>query len=145
MKNAILIASGMDDWADADVWRLAAEQSYITSLGKARKIHDDDSLKVLQGLREELDQLSEFRARDLDAFNAQFASDEEDEDENEDEEEDADAGVEAKDAGGEPETIVLPIRSPSEHDSKTKLVPAIKVDAPTNHSLATSSAPKEIR
>jgi len=31
IKNNILIASALDDWEDADVYRLTAEQSYITS------------------------------------------------------------------------------------------------------------------
>jgi hypothetical protein len=54
----------MDDWEDADVWRLAAEQAYITALDKATRIRDDNSLKAFPGLREELDQLGEDEVED---------------------------------------------------------------------------------
>jgi hypothetical protein len=53
----------MDDWADANVSRLAAEQAYITAFGKAKGVHDDNTLRAFSGLRKELARLDEFRAR----------------------------------------------------------------------------------
>jgi hypothetical protein len=147
IKNAILIVSAMDDWADADVWRLAAEQAYITAVREAKSVYDDHTLKAFAGLREELDQLNMLKARDFEALIALGKEDEEryeededdyeddyedgnkdedknkDEDENEDEGEGEDEGEdedEGANASLEAETIDLPIRPASEHDHKTR-------------------------
>lgn len=100
----------MDDWVDADIWRLTAEQAYITARDKATKIHDEKSLKALPELREELDQMIEFRVQDIQAFKMSiFPADEDDgEGEGEVEEEGVD------------ETIVLPLHPPREKTHKAK-------------------------
>jgi hypothetical protein len=117
----------MDDWADADVWRLAAEQAYITAVREAKSVHDDHTLKAFAGLREELDQLNMFKARDFEALVALGEEDEEgyeEDDEENNEKEDGDEEEEKEDEGAhasvEAETIDLPIRPASEHNHKTR-------------------------
>lgn len=117
----------MDDWEDADVWRLAAEQAYITALDKATRIRDDNSLKAFPGLREELDQLGEYRAQDFTALQMHIASDYEDDGEDEVEDDCAD------------ETMNLPLLPPS------KQTPTVKVDWPTENISNASSVRKEAR
>lgn len=55
----------MDDSADADVWRLSAEQQYTTSLHLEKQKNDTNGLEILQDLRGEWEQLNEFRREDL--------------------------------------------------------------------------------
>jgi hypothetical protein len=121
----------MDDWADAEVWKLAAEQAYITAFGKAKTTQSDNTREAFAELRYELDQLDMFKARDFDELIALAEEDEkryeeneeeyeeddyegEDEDdyENKDEDKGEDAGQRA-DASVEAETIDLPIRQAS--------------------------------
>jgi hypothetical protein len=162
IKNAILIVSAMDDWADAEVWKLAAEQAYITAFGKAKNKHSDNTREAFAELRYEFDQLDMFKVRDFEALVALGEEDEEryeedeeeygeddyegeDEDDyegqNKDEDEGEDAGQGAN-ASAETETIDFPIRQASKHDPKTNSVPAVKVDTAANGSPDTSSAPK---
>jgi hypothetical protein len=145
----------MDDWADAEVWKLAAEQAFITAFGKAKDNHSDNTREAFAELRYEVDQLDMFKVRDFEALVALGEEDEEryEEDEEEYEEDDyeddnnEDEGEdesEAKDEGAhasvEAETIDL--QPASEHDSKTNPVPVIEVDTTTNGPFATSSVPK---
>ncbi|KAF2132908.1 hypothetical protein P153DRAFT_309696 [Dothidotthia symphoricarpi CBS 119687] len=93
IKNCILLASALDNWDDADVWRLAAEQAYITSFREANRKQDTNSLETLQDLRAELDTLNKFRQEDMailvdDETSNSDMSGEEDEDEDEDEDKD---------------------------------------------------------
>jgi hypothetical protein len=120
----------MDDWADAEVWRLVAEQAYITAFGKAKTAHSDNTRETFADLRYELDQLDMFKARDFEALVALGEEDGEEgqdecedendyedennngdgkksEDEDKDESEDKDEGAHAS---VEAETIDLPIR-----------------------------------
>jgi hypothetical protein len=152
----------MDDWADAEVWKLAAEQAYITAFGKAKNKHSDNTREAFAELRYEFDQLDMFKVRDFEALVALGEEDEEryeedeeeygeddyegeDEDDyegqNKDEDEGEDAGQGAN-ASAETETIDFPIRQASKHDPKTNSVPAVKVDTAANGSPDTSSAPK---
>ncbi|KAL6711642.1 hypothetical protein ACN47E_004576 [Coniothyrium glycines] len=65
IKNCILLACALDDWNEADGWRLSAEQSYRTTLDEATRKQDLNSLLALSDLRKELDELYEFRMEDL--------------------------------------------------------------------------------
>jgi hypothetical protein len=58
----------MDDWQDADVWRLAAEQAYVTSRQDASARQNNKALEVLQELREELDELKRQKNQDFATF-----------------------------------------------------------------------------
>jgi cobalamin biosynthesis protein CobT len=120
----------MDDWADAEVWRLVAEQAYITAFGKVKTAHSENTHEAFAELRYELDQLDMFKARDFEALVAlgeedgeegedgcEDENDYEDENNDEDEEKGEDKGEdesEAKDEGAhasvEAGTIDLPIR-----------------------------------
>jgi hypothetical protein len=123
----------MDDWADAEVWKLAAEQAYITAFGKAKNTHSDNTREAFAELRYELDQLDTFKARDFEALVAlgeeeekryeeneekyeedDYEDDDEDdyEGQNKDEDKGEDAGQRAN-ASMEAETIDLPIRQAS--------------------------------
>lgn len=62
MKTAIIIASGLDDWEDADYWKLAAEQKHTTGLKIAKEKQDQGSLRALQRLHKELDQLNKYQS-----------------------------------------------------------------------------------
>jgi hypothetical protein len=96
IKNCVLIACALDDWYDANIWRLSAEQEYNRTLAKARRTNDEEALEGLKLLREELDQLKRFKDEDdaaerrylyRDAEGADSGIDgDEDEDEDEDEE-----------------------------------------------------------
>ncbi|EAT77947.1 hypothetical protein HBH56_178930 [Parastagonospora nodorum] len=65
IKNSILVASALDDWNDADIFRLAAEQEWRTSYIAANRQGDADALEALKELRKELAELEEFRLQDL--------------------------------------------------------------------------------
>ena len=69
IKNCVLIASALDNWHDANVWRLSAEQTYVTTLHNAQRKHDEEALAVLVGIRQELDELATFRHEDLSGLN----------------------------------------------------------------------------
>ena len=101
MKNAVLIASGLDDWEDADYWRLAAEQEHATGLKIAEQAQDQGSLGTLQQVREELDRLNEFREQDPAEYMAQGSTPDDEENDHDDEKEDQDDEEEGRDDGGE--------------------------------------------
>lgn len=65
IKNCILVAGALDNWDDADIWRLTAEHSYDRNHRIALEEQDEASLLALQDLREELDELEEFREEDI--------------------------------------------------------------------------------
>jgi hypothetical protein len=99
IKNCVLIACALDDWYDANIWRLSAEQEYNRTLAKARRTNDEEALEGLKLLREELDQLKRFKDeddaaerrylyRDYGAVDAEGADSGIDGDEDEDEDED---------------------------------------------------------
>lgn len=54
------------------IWRLTAEQAYITGFYDAKEKQDTVSLRVLQGLRAELDQLIQFNVEDQAALLAEL-------------------------------------------------------------------------
>jgi hypothetical protein len=98
IRNCVLIACALDDWYDANIWRLSAEQEYSTTLAKARRTNDEEALEGLKLLREELDQLKRFKDeddaaeirylyRDYGAVDAEGADSGMDGDEDEDEDE----------------------------------------------------------
>jgi hypothetical protein len=64
VKNYILLASAVDDWDEADVWILAAEYTHRNMLKEAERINNTDALEPFAGLRNELDQLMEFKLED---------------------------------------------------------------------------------
>lgn len=64
IKNYILLAGALEDWEQANHWGLAAEHVYHMSLNTAEKRNDVHSLGVLTELREELDELKEFKLED---------------------------------------------------------------------------------
>ena len=65
IKFCILIACALKDWKDAEPYWNGAEQRYWNALARATKEQDKKALMILQGLREELDEPSEFRDKDL--------------------------------------------------------------------------------
>jgi hypothetical protein len=67
IKNLILVTGAMDDWDEADIPRLQAEQAYIAAFRRVQK-DEIDSLEVLQDLCDELDQLQEFKRQDISAM-----------------------------------------------------------------------------
>jgi uncharacterized protein (UPF0216 family) len=58
----------MDDWQDADVWRLAAEQAYVTARQEASARQDNKELEFLQELREEFDTLEKQKNEEFATF-----------------------------------------------------------------------------
>ncbi|KAL1797634.1 hypothetical protein ACET3X_004240 [Alternaria dauci] len=147
MKNNILIASALDDWKDADIFRLAAEQQWRTSYCVANRQGDTDTLEALKSFRKELDELEEFRMEDLgiivpndadyetyydgsiDDAGYEYQSDEMDEDMLEEE----DTGTGTTDSASVAKTenqvqVVeptdLPIRPVSEHTNRIPITPA---------------------
>jgi molybdopterin-guanine dinucleotide biosynthesis protein len=164
IRYHIMIASAMDNWDDADYHRLVAEQAWSTTRRNATAKRDHNSLKALEDLRDELDQLEGFKHQDF----AKYVGDgdmEEDDDmeEYDDMQEDDDMemamdGFEDEDSLGSEDavavsetgdqdevdvkTLVLPIRSASEHEiSGTDPPPPILNVAKSNGgSLAASAA-----
>ncbi|KAF2124251.1 hypothetical protein P153DRAFT_411889 [Dothidotthia symphoricarpi CBS 119687] len=65
IKNSILIACALDDWDEADPWRVSAEMVYRRSLDEAQKSKDVNSLDALEVLKTQLDELNMFRMEDL--------------------------------------------------------------------------------
>ncbi|CAO2650729.1 Nn.00g020210.m01.CDS01 [Neocucurbitaria sp. VM-36] len=65
IRNCMLMACALDNWGEADIWRLCAEQAYRTSLEEATRKNDGNSLEALKDLRKELDELKDFRLEDL--------------------------------------------------------------------------------
>ncbi|KAJ4364758.1 hypothetical protein N0V95_000705 [Ascochyta clinopodiicola] len=55
----------LDDWEDADHYRLIAGQAYTNYAVEAKRSNDKGSLKLLEDLRRELDELEEFRIEDV--------------------------------------------------------------------------------
>ncbi|PVI06350.1 hypothetical protein DM02DRAFT_514854 [Periconia macrospinosa] len=74
IMNLILIVSAMDDWDEADFYRLAAEHAWETTHHRALQRNEQEEMEALSGLRDELDQLKSFRERDLAEY---YDSDEE--------------------------------------------------------------------
>jgi hypothetical protein len=64
MNYCILIACALDDWNEADNWRLSAEHVWSTARTKAVSIMDHKSLKVLDEARLRLDTLEEQQLED---------------------------------------------------------------------------------
>lgn len=65
MMNSIIIAHALDDWEDADVYRLAVEFVYDCELKEAQRKHNAVALECLEEIREELDDLNHARLEDL--------------------------------------------------------------------------------
>ncbi|KAH7357503.1 hypothetical protein BKA66DRAFT_243977 [Pyrenochaeta sp. MPI-SDFR-AT-0127] len=65
MKNCILVTSALDNRDDAETYRLFAEQQYRKSLSDAKRRGSIEDLALLQKLRKELDQLEDFKNKDL--------------------------------------------------------------------------------
>ncbi|KAI0587121.1 hypothetical protein PtrSN002B_004705 [Pyrenophora tritici-repentis] len=59
-RNCILLTSALDDWDEADTWRLIAQSSYKTCFWDAKKRDDVHALEILEGLRGELDELKKY-------------------------------------------------------------------------------------
>ncbi|KAF1934738.1 hypothetical protein EJ02DRAFT_313010, partial [Clathrospora elynae] len=57
IQNCMLIASAINTWNEADIWRVYAVEIYQTSLGEATRQKDTNGLEVLRKVRIELDQL----------------------------------------------------------------------------------------
>ncbi|EDU50910.1 predicted protein [Pyrenophora tritici-repentis Pt-1C-BFP] len=116
-RNCILLTSALDDWDEADTWRLIAQSSYKTCFWDAKKRDDVHALEILEGLRGELDELKKYKEEDLDALYAamndnddDIDDEEEDDDEYEEKDESAVAVAENQDEVAA-ETCELPIRS----------------------------------
>ncbi|OAL47164.1 hypothetical protein IQ07DRAFT_545149, partial [Pyrenochaeta sp. DS3sAY3a] len=71
-KNYIIIAAAYDDWDNAEVWRLAAEQAYTTAFLDANQKDDPISIRILEYFRKDLDELREFEEQDMAATIAEF-------------------------------------------------------------------------
>ncbi|CAN9120840.1 unnamed protein product [Alternaria alternata] len=65
IKNCILVAGAVDDWNIADDWLGRAERAFKKSLDLATRQQDNKWLEALAGLREELDEVKEFKMEDL--------------------------------------------------------------------------------
>jgi hypothetical protein len=65
IKNSILVASALDNWDEANLWRLSAEQTYDYCYETSVKNQDQASLRLLEGLRRQLDELERLRQEDL--------------------------------------------------------------------------------
>ncbi|KAB2109673.1 hypothetical protein AG0111_0g945 [Alternaria gaisen] len=65
IKNCILVAGAVDEWNIADDWLRWAEQAFKKSHDLATRQQDNNSLEALAGLREELDELKEFKMEDF--------------------------------------------------------------------------------
>lgn len=61
----VLIASVLDDWADAGMLRLSAEELYKETLEDTIDSKDEASLELMVELREELDALTRFKDKDM--------------------------------------------------------------------------------
>jgi hypothetical protein len=168
IRNCILIACALDDWREADVYRLAAEQSYDTTLKVATQYKDKESLEALQDLREELDELDSFRREDLtalaDAQRAELPYDDMEIDEDNDEDMENERMEEEYEAAAEQEAVAdaendvevaaealrLPIRPVGGSDGPVTTDPTNNpsnlgtpdIVLPTEDSASTSSAPK---
>ena len=57
--NCVLIACALDDWNEAETWRLTAEQEYHRICAEVKKKDDKLSLPVLEDLRVGLDKLDD--------------------------------------------------------------------------------------
>jgi hypothetical protein len=64
MNYCILIACALDDWNEADNWRLSAEHVWSTARTKAVSMRDHQSLEVLDEARLHLDTLEEQQLED---------------------------------------------------------------------------------
>jgi hypothetical protein len=166
MNYCILIASAMDNWNEADLWRLSAEQSWYTARAKAASMRDHGSLEVLDEVRLRLDMLEEQQLEDITglskeqreaALDEDMATDDsavEDEfvrlaeQELEDivgsdhKDQDEVAAVENAD---EVATNQLPFRPSNGHASETSQVPAIDVTASAEGSQPSTASMKSIR
>ena len=55
------MASALDEWVDANMYRLIAVQSYTNNYRRATQAKDETSMWAFDGLGKELDQLERFR------------------------------------------------------------------------------------
>jgi hypothetical protein len=100
IRNCIVIACALDNWTEANIWRLSVEQTYSTCLDKARRRNDEDSLKALENLRKELDELTEFMVEDMTGLTREERSNLDQEDINMETLEEAMADLEDEDTAG---------------------------------------------
>ncbi|KAF9690627.1 hypothetical protein EKO04_011404 [Ascochyta lentis] len=65
VMNLVLIVSALDNWDDAEMFRLSAEKIYEETFEDATNSNDEGSLEALAELREELDALKRFKLEDM--------------------------------------------------------------------------------
>ncbi|KAJ4319709.1 hypothetical protein N0V94_003768 [Neodidymelliopsis sp. IMI 364377] len=65
IKNCILVACALDNWRDADVFRLRAEDVYHQTLSRATSEHDDKSLELLKSLTKDLKTLNQWKDEEM--------------------------------------------------------------------------------
>ncbi|KAJ4368586.1 hypothetical protein N0V86_009493 [Didymella sp. IMI 355093] len=65
IMNFVLITSALDDWDDAEMFRLSAEETCRETLEDATYTNDEASRETLKKLREELDALERFKDEDM--------------------------------------------------------------------------------
>jgi hypothetical protein len=63
--NLVLITSALDDWDEAEMWRLSAQEVYRETLEDPTYTSDEASCGTLKKLREELDALIRFKDEDM--------------------------------------------------------------------------------
>ncbi|KAJ4320030.1 hypothetical protein N0V94_003595 [Neodidymelliopsis sp. IMI 364377] len=129
IKNAILVACVLDDWTDADCYRLAVKQAHIMSVEKAKMSRDEKSLKALEKLRLELDELEEFRAQDGAEYMAGVQVPDSDDEVGDDE---------VRDDAVTSNTLNIPIRPVGQYASRS--APSLNVVTPTDDSYESSTA-----
>ena len=89
IHHCLLVACSLDSWLQADVYRQAAQQAYWTCHENATEREDEESLEILEGVRQRLDEVLEWKKAALAKFitSVEDEDNEDDEDEDEDEEE----------------------------------------------------------
>lgn len=65
VKNCLLIACALENWEEAENWFNAGETTLQSTLVEVTRRNDTLSLRALALLREELDEVNEFRMEDL--------------------------------------------------------------------------------
>jgi hypothetical protein len=123
MKNCMIIACALDNWADADYYTLAAKKKHNKALRDGLRRHDAGSLEALEELREDFQELEGFRDRDLAAWpNAQLeeeCDESGDVDEGDEEcEHDKTLALTESETGATAQAMGLPIRAapPEQHE-----------------------------
>jgi hypothetical protein len=135
IKNAILVACALNDWTDANYYRLAAKQAHIMSVEKVKISRDENSLKALEKLRLELDELEEFRAQDVSEYMAGVQVPDSDDEVGDVDVEDDDAGDDDAVASN---TLNIPIRPAPKY--ATRSAPTLNVVMPTDDGYESSTA-----